>query len=352
MDEDEEDVQPATTEYVQPATQIFVSQRKMSQYAIIGGRRVELANTEKVIVDTTTAYNKKEDRNSLDAHKLNDLFMKAVRTSQKKYNFININLDDPDILEDTYNLGMAISRTQVNHSRFDMHDVFSVVDPNNGYTVTDLYKNHSLLTEEEVAISNEFYLTMTNGNDNKWYQQNMSLTYEYFINNVEEGLQTKVLETYLTYPPKQRGGPLFFKIMIDILQNNSSKAAKYLVQKVKDIKITNYAGENVSSVVSLIRGATNRLSNLEDKHGKTEIPEDFVNDIIKIFTTSSNKEFNDIFEYYQRKTKVDEFESGKKAKKMSILSVLKFAEEQYQIFVRIRFLDRSQQENQRNYICS
>ena len=80
----------------------------------------------------------------------------------------------------------------------------------------------------------------------------MNLTYKDLVNNVEDSLQSKVKETYLKYPVEQKGGPLFFKIMIDILQNNSSEAAKYLISTVKDIKISNYDGENVEQVVSLI----------------------------------------------------------------------------------------------------
>jgi len=68
------------------------------------------------------------------------------------------------------------------------------------------------------------YLTMTEDPNNKWSQQNMNLTYEYLVNNVEDSLQSKVKETNLKYPVEQKGGPLFFKIMIDILQNNSSEA--------------------------------------------------------------------------------------------------------------------------------
>ena len=157
----------------------------------------------------------------------------------------------------------------------------------------------------------------------------MNLTYEYLTNNVEESLKSKVLKTYLNFPPQRRGGPLFFKIMINILQNNSNEAAKYLIQTVKDIEITNYAGENVSTVVSLIRGATNRLNNLENKYGKSQIPEDFITDIIKIFMTTSVPEYNELFSHFQRTTKLSEFISGKKSQKTTITTILTFAEEQY-----------------------
>ena len=304
-------------------------------YLNIGGRRVELADSKQAVDDTTTAFYSREDRNNLDTNKLNDLFVKAVSTAQPKYDFININLNDPNVLIDTYNLGMAVAKTRVNHNRYDMHDVFSIIDPSNGYALTDLYKNYALLTEEEVAESNEWYQTMTSGNDKKWYRQNLKLTFEYFTNNVEEDLQSKVLETYLGYPIEQRGGPLFFKIMMGILQNNSDEAAQYLIKTVRNIKLTNYEGENVSKVVSQIRGATNRLKNLEDENGNSEMPPDFASDIIKIFRTSSVSEYNDLFSAFQHQIKISKvLKKSANLDALSIDTILKFAEEQYLVLVQ------------------
>ena len=176
------------------------------------------------------------------------------------------------------------------------------------------------LTEAHVAASNEWYLTMTEDPNNKWFEQNMNLTYEYLINNVEDSLQSKVKEN----PVERKGGPLFFKIMINIL-------AKYLISTVKEINILNYGGENVEQVVSLIRGATSRLENLYDDKGKSSIPESFINDLIEIFQTTSVTEFNELFSHYSRSTKLTNFILGTKPQKPSISKILKFAEFQYRI---------------------
>ena len=304
-------------------------------YVTIGGRRVALADSKQAVDDATTAFYSREDRETLDTNKLNDPFVKAVSTSLTKYDFINIKLNDPNVLKDTYNLGMAIAKTRVNHSKFDMHNVFLIVNPWAGFTTTDLYKKHATLTEEEVAESNEFYQTMTNRNNKKWYRQNLKLTFEYFRNNVKEGLHSKVLEIYLSYPTEQRGGPLFFKIMMNILQNNSKEASQYLVKTVKNIKLTDYPGENVSKVVSLIRGATNRLKNLEDEDGKSEMAPDFPSDIIKIFRTSSVPECNDLFSTFQHQIKISKV-LGKTTDSLSISTILKFVEEQYLSLVQSR----------------
>ena len=69
---------------------------------------------------------------------------------------------------------------------------------------------------------------MTEDPDNTWFLQNLKLTHEHLSNNAEDGLVTKINETYFNYPIEQRGGPLFFKLMLDILQNNSEEAVTYL----------------------------------------------------------------------------------------------------------------------------
>ena len=113
-----------------------------NQEVQIGGVNIPIATTKRVVNETTTAFYKKTDRDNLDTNKLNELFIKAVATQQKKYDFIDLKINDPDMLKDTYNLEMAIETTRINNSRFDMHDVFMIVEPDNNPTkfkVHDLY---------------------------------------------------------------------------------------------------------------------------------------------------------------------------------------------------------------------
>ena len=157
------------------------------QQVNIGGTTIPIASAKRVINETTIAFYKKTERDSLDTNKLKELLMKAVATQQKKYDFIDLKINDSDMLNDTYNLEMAIEPTRVNNSRFDMHDVFMIVEPDADPTKTkihNLYKHHVTLTEAQVAVSNEWYLTMTENPNNKWFQQNINLTYEYLVNDL------------------------------------------------------------------------------------------------------------------------------------------------------------------------
>ena len=81
---------------------------------------------------------------------------------------------------------------------------------------------------------------------------------------------------------------------MDIPQNNSSKAAKCLLFVVKDIIVSTYDGEFIEQIISLMRGTTRRLKNLVKDQSSSMIPEDFMNDLVKIFQTTSVPEFDNI----------------------------------------------------------
>jgi hypothetical protein len=235
-----------------------------SNEVTINGIEVKVAATkEKVTFESNVLYSNAK-RDLLSPEKLNELFERAISKSLPTvFSVMDLKIADPDKLEETYDLEMIIAQARAHHIKYDMHDVFTIVKPNTDITkheFVNLYENYSMLTTEEVATSNEWYATMTEDPDNKHFLQNLKLTYEHLNINTNDNLVSKINETYFSYPDEQRGGPLFFKITMDSLQNNSEESAEYLISTVKSLKLTNFDGENVEKVVSLIRGAVNGKS--------------------------------------------------------------------------------------------
>lgn len=299
----------------------------------INGVKFDVMETARELTDESQALYPKAERAKLEPAELNKLFEKAWATSQTKYHLLDMKIEDPDKLKETYDLEMAIDKTRNNHAKFDMTDVFTVVvldktDPMKVLRTVDLYKDYGNVTEKEVAQSNRFYATRIHGDSAKFLAQNLQLTHSYMVNNTEDSLLTKVNETYNAYPIEEKGGPLFFKIMIDILQNNSDEAAKYLISVVKNLKITNYDGENVDKVVSLIRGAYNRLTNLRSNTKQSLLPDDFPEMILKVFQTSSVMEFNTLFAHEKRELDLQELRTGEK-KYPKVSDILSFATTRY-----------------------
>jgi hypothetical protein len=140
---------------------------------------------------------------------------------------MNLKIDDPDKLDDTYNLSSAIDKMKENQIKYDLHDVFKVVmvDPEDLYKIIktiDLYTDYGSIKVLDVAASNRFYSTMLR-NLHGSISENLKVTLEYLLNNTDDNLVLKINETYLSYQVKERGGPLFFKLLMDLLQNNLAK---------------------------------------------------------------------------------------------------------------------------------
>jgi hypothetical protein len=108
-------------------------------------------------------------------------------------------------------------------------------------------------------------------------------------NNVTENLWNKVLEKYKAFQEKQKGGPLFFKLMMNQLLSNTESAAKALVERVEKYNIGNIQGEEVTKVTSQVASAINRLKQI----GK--LPPDMTTTLLSIMQTSSVDEFNKVF---------------------------------------------------------
>jgi hypothetical protein len=304
---------------------------------LLGNLEFEFEPTPKTLKQIQVATYTKAYRAKLDYKEKAELFERAsAKKLQTKFTMMNLKIDDPDKLDDTYNLSSAIDKMKENHIKYDMDDVFNIVipDPSNPYKVlkiVDLYTDYGSIEVSDVATSNRFYSTMLRDPHGS-LSENLKTTFEYLLNNTDDNLVLKINETYLSYPVKERGGPLFFKLLMDLLQNNSAEAADYLVNVVKNLKISNFDGENVLKVVSLIRGAVKRLTNLKDARGQSALPTDLADHLLDVFQTSLVDDFNSLFKHFCLQSKIATFrlKSGGSSGP-TIDEILQFAENQYHL---------------------
>jgi Zinc knuckle len=270
----------------------------------INGRVINVSSTAQVISSGSTPLFKKENRVQLSEDKRNDLFDKATKVRTTKFDLLTLTLSEEDKLDDTYNIGIQIAQLRSHFIKFDMDDVFTIVTPMYnpvsqstvlGPTFNDLFTSYSQISEDKVASSNKWYNEHT---VEDYYRQNLQLTFEFFENNCTKGLWEKCLEDYDEYEPEEKGGPLLFIIMMKKLQSHTDSAVQYLINSVKNLKISNFEGENVSRVVSLIRGANKRLKNV------TTLPEEFPKWVLLVLQTSSVEGFNTAFSHIKREIEV------------------------------------------------
>jgi hypothetical protein len=304
---------------------------------LLGNLEFEFEPTPMTLKQIQVATYTKAYRAKLDYKEKAELFERAsAKKLQTKFTMMNLKIDDPDKLVDTYNLLSAIDKMKENHIKYDMDDVFNIVipDPSNPYKVlkmVDLYMEYGSIEVSDVATSNRFYSTMLR-NPHGSISENLKTTLEYLLNNMDENLVLKINETYLLYPVEECGGPLFFKLLMDLLQNNLAEAADYLVNVVKNLKISNFDGENVLKVVSLIRGAVKRLTNLKDARGQSALPTDLADHLLDVFQTSSVDDFNSLFKHFRLQSKIASFRLKSGGSSGSTIDkILQFAKNQYHL---------------------
>ncbi len=135
-----------------------------------------------------------------------------------------LSLEDADKLDDAYNLDVLIKYTKRSHYTYDMHDVFLVVYPKDGteanmvdYT-KDLYTEYADISIKDVARSNKWYRTWM---DEAWFVQILQLTHSFFQNNMYDKLWMKVSETHESFKAGEKGGPLFFILVINHLLSDT-----------------------------------------------------------------------------------------------------------------------------------
>jgi hypothetical protein len=264
------------------------------------GVMVEISTTPRTTQATSLGGTmfRKEDRAKLSMEKRTELFDKIVlKKLDTKFTEVSISLTDVEKLDDTYNIAMLVDRVRDHFIKYDLHGVFNIVDvsdPETDPTVNkalgSLFAAYSTISEDEVALSNEWYRRWAVSGE---YETNLRLSMDFLEQNTSDSLWEKCLETHNLYPSVQHGGPLLFVIMMKKLQYDTEDAVRYLQESVKKMKLTHFDGENVERAVSLLRGAERRFKNT-----KMGVPDDFTQWVLDIFQTSSVAAFNSQFALY------------------------------------------------------
>jgi hypothetical protein len=161
-----------------------------------------------VAAQSTPLY-KIDDRSKLTGEKLNNLFNKATKIKTRNFDGV-LPLSEEDKLDDLYSICIQVSQLQAHFIKFDMDDIFKIVDPyvdvSTGETklrnrFDNLFSSYYQLTEEDIARSSKWY---NEHMAEDFYRQNLQLTFEFFKNNCTKGLWEKWLEDYDDLNQKRR----------------------------------------------------------------------------------------------------------------------------------------------------
>jgi hypothetical protein len=268
---------------------------------------INIRDTAPLVINKTILHNM-QNRDGMLWDKLAELFVKATRVQHMKYDLISLLIDDQDKLDDTYNLEKSIERTRQAMGNYDYDNVFNIVEqdktPGSSENLVltktcDLFKDSLIMTIDEVAWSNKWYRTWT---AEIWFEQSLKLSFDFLENHCSEELWDKTMDKCYHYSEVEKGGTLFFVIVMSKLLPNTEEASDALTKRIRDFKISNLQGENVDKITSLLGRAVNRLSQIN------RVPQNIFRNMLQIMQTTSVPKFNNTFELMEMSRFVNDCE--------------------------------------------
>ena len=162
-------------------------QQQQSVELTIGGVKLKVRATPTKANDMAKALFPMESRSSYPADKLTALLEAICKPQKNKFDLLMLALEDQDKLEDTYALQMLLESTKEHFTQYGVANVFTVIvfDESARQTILstqDLLTNHSLVSVEQVAKSNEWYATMGEDELGVCCGQNLTLSATFLMN--------------------------------------------------------------------------------------------------------------------------------------------------------------------------
>ena len=285
--------------------------KKMVEYEL-NGIKIQV-NTTAAAPIKERAYFSKAKRSGLDETHRMKLLEHVQSKQQVKYHSINVSINDPEKMTNTYTLATLLAENRRNLAKYDLLDVYSIVKPKphaftDGHTdfaalelgpdqkpiTHDLFIDYLKLTPERVAASSKWYALFVP--ETNLMQEDLSWSQSYYEKNVESELYLKVYNKLMRHEAAARGGPLFLKILLDCVTTTGEQNLKSLIQIVETYRIkTSSPGEDVDRVVNMFDAIFDNIDTLRNG----VLPPNLVENLLIVFQSTSVPKFNSYFERFQ-----------------------------------------------------
>lgn len=259
-------------------------------------------------VETLTPVVKKNERSALSSKEqitLRDRCTKGITSKFKLLHQIDEN-SSLEQLESVYSVTTRVSEFERSLKLLDMDDVFTMASHYELDISTQLIQVNDieaeainvLKTPENIAskmvrMGTKFFKL----HGATWHIENLDWSAEKLLNSCEESLREKILENVIDVPHVERGGPLFFQVMMKLIVATTSKSLRALTTKLEKLQLRDFDGENVQRASSYLKGTITILKSHD------ALPHDIENSIFKIFINSSTSDFNSFVSHLQNSRK-------------------------------------------------
>lgn len=167
-------------------------------------------------------------------------FVHAATSGLRQYNF-KCTYNRKTELDNVYSLALRVRQFREDCCRYDMHDVFDIIPfLDDGVLDMDtkpksLFDNHKDISLENVRKSTRMYNEHSSAD---YIVENIAWSGEKLLHSCEAELRDMILSKALFLPQKEIGGPVYFKIMMDICnETNISPTSSPRSSKPKRLEL-------------------------------------------------------------------------------------------------------------------
>lgn len=197
------------------------------------------------------------------------------------------------IFKDVYSITNRLTLFQKACHKFDMDDVFTVPTsmtynppthqyiPAQNAKYVDMFSHHDALTLDTIKRWVSFLHAYADEN----VIDNLHWTATKISNSCNSDLRTKLEEKVNVLPPQHIGGPVYLKLLIDLIVSTSSTTFRAYIRLTEKTTLKSFSGENVLEACSWMRFLITNLQN------HSTIPTDLYDLIFHLFSECSTPEF-------------------------------------------------------------
>ena len=266
----------------------------------------------------------KAKRKALDESERMKLLESVQAKQQTLFHSINVSVNDPEKMTNTYSLANLLAENKRNLAKYDLLDVYTIVDTVDGTfdknstdygklkinssgepASTKLFTDYLRLTPSRVAASSNWYSQFVP--IDQQFQEDLNWSLSYYEKNVKSDLYQKVYNKLLKFPPDSHGGPLFLKLLLDQVTTTSKANLKSLLHIIETYQIkVSCPGEDIEKVVSMFDAIFDNVESLRDG----VLPSDSTDNLLKLLQTTSVPKFNAYFEMMAQELASAEIETA------------------------------------------
>ena len=221
-------------------------------------------------------------------------------------NTANANLAEADI-DDATEVSAATSLV------LEAEDKLAKIQLNPKNLLTD-YKDVSV---EDVRATNSYYSRW--GAD--YVVENLQWSEDRCLGTCEVALKSKVREGLTGVPSMEKGGPLAFKMMLEVVMDVEDSSLRSMTDRIKTVRMKDIPGENIGTIASYLKGVILLLDNCNS------LPTDVLGLLNDVMTSAESKVFCEYMQsiYFAHKRKI---------KEITPREYVEFAEKEYRSLYR------------------